>query len=128
MPRRVLPGTRLGTRDGASSTGDVCPSRGEPIMNRSYVDSLYRRLFHSLNELARAALKNHADAEDVVHDAFVALLEEATGAPPEGPRTDAWLYGKVARLCRDRAPKGFTPRVVAIPLRPPRHTPNRRAA
>jgi RNA polymerase sigma-70 factor (ECF subfamily) len=56
----------------------------------------------SLLRFCRAALGNGADAEDIVQDTFVKLLQHLNG---EGNRTNlrAWLFTVAAHACRDRA-------------------------
>ena len=85
------------------STSD--PSSSSPIMTanakglRAAAELLYRSEHDKLVRKARAILKNEADAEDAVHDAFVVFLE--LGELPSGNAAH-YLGGIVARVCRDR--------------------------
>jgi RNA polymerase sigma-70 factor, ECF subfamily len=64
-------------------------------------DALYDRHARSLFAFARAMLHDPAEAEDVLHEAFMALLRERGGSTP--PRSlRAWLYQVARNLCLNR--------------------------
>ena len=66
---------------------------------RSAADLLYRTEADKLRRKAKAILRNEADADDAVQEAFLFFLEL-----PELPSGNAahYLGAIVARVCRDR--------------------------
>ena len=62
-------------------------------------DELYRRHVHHLCAFARRMLGDAQEAEDVCHDAFMAMLRE-TREPIENQR--AWLFTVTRNLCLNR--------------------------
>jgi len=64
------------------------------------MDPLADASLRSLRRLARALLREPADAEDVVQDAWVALLR--THCPPRPHEQGPWLAGVVRRLAWNR--------------------------
>ena len=77
---------------------------GEPA------EAAVRRLFAaeglSLYRFSRSMLPNSGDAEDIVQDAFLKLLQHLRSG---GDRTNlrAWLFAVAANACRDRARWGM---------------------
>jgi DNA-directed RNA polymerase specialized sigma24 family protein len=60
--------------------------------------TLYRTHADELRSLARAVLGYHADAEDVVQDAFVNAWTLATERPALSPPPLSWLRNEVRRI------------------------------
>jgi DNA-directed RNA polymerase specialized sigma24 family protein len=84
--------------------------------DRVALEVLYTRHFDALCKVAAAALPEHMDAEDIVQDIFVSLLE--VGAPTFDPgrgKALPWLKGVVRREVAAR----YTPppRVAARAIR-----------
>jgi RNA polymerase sigma-70 factor (ECF subfamily) len=64
-------------------------------------DALYTRYERPLFGFVRRYLSDTAEAEDVFHEAFIAMLEQARrGQPPRSFR--AWLYTVARNLCLNR--------------------------
>jgi RNA polymerase sigma-70 factor, ECF subfamily len=64
-------------------------------------DALYDRHARALFAFVRAMLRDPTEAEDVLHEAFMALLRERGGAA--APRSlRAWLYKVARNLCLNR--------------------------
>lgn len=64
------------------------------------VSELYRRLGRSLYGTALRMLRSPQEAEDVVHDAFVAWHRQGEGFGPANP--GGWLHRVVVNGCLDR--------------------------
>jgi RNA polymerase sigma-70 factor (ECF subfamily) len=67
--------------------------------HRERVAALYKAELHKLREFAFRMLRNAADAEDAVHDAFVRVLERNT--PVEGD-LGTFVRALVRVACRKR--------------------------
>ncbi len=91
-------------------------------MNRSTIDRLYRRTFHSLVATAFRIVHHLEDAEDVVQDAFLKLLEVGADLAP-GQTVEAWLEAEVTQRSLETA--GLDSVLV---LRPPPRRARPRAA
>ena len=97
-------------------------------MNRSYIDSLYRRCLEDLRRLAFSILRHREDAEDVVQDVFVELLEGEADHLAPGMEVESFVTAEVIRLSRERRPD-LDPEADRIrPLRMPTRRPRRKAA
>jgi RNA polymerase sigma-70 factor (ECF subfamily) len=66
------------------------------------VGALYARTAPALFRIAFAVLRDRADAEDVVHDAFASIRERAVGYVETRGRVVAWLSVVVRNLAIDR--------------------------
>jgi RNA polymerase sigma-70 factor (ECF subfamily) len=64
-------------------------------------EKLYERLERPLFGFIRRALPDAAEAEDVLHDAFLALLRDRTGARA-ARSLRAWLFQVARNLCLNR--------------------------
>lgn len=64
-------------------------------------DRLYARYERPLHGFLRALLADAADAEDALHETFLAVLRER-GAPGEVRSFKAWIYGVARNLARNR--------------------------
>jgi len=67
------------------------------------VAELYDRYGKTALGLALKILRDSAEAEDVVHDAFVAIVQRADQFHPERGTVAAWLVTTVRNLALDRA-------------------------
>lgn len=65
--------------------------------------ALYDRYQTTLFPVALRILRVRAEAEDVLHDAFVIVNERAAQYAPERGSVSAWLVTLVRNLCIDRA-------------------------
>jgi RNA polymerase sigma-70 factor (ECF subfamily) len=70
--------------------------------DRSAIGLLYDRHAAGLFAVARAILHSEAEAEDVVHDVFVKLVERASQFRPESGSARAWLNAMTRNACIDR--------------------------
>jgi RNA polymerase sigma-70 factor (ECF subfamily) len=66
------------------------------------VGALYDRYASMLFPLALRIMRDRSDAEDVVHDAFVAVSDRAAQYVPDRGSVAAWLVTLVRNLCIDR--------------------------
>ena len=66
------------------------------------VGVLYDRYGSMLMPLALRIVRDRAEAEDVIHDAFIAVSERAGQYAPERGSVAAWLVTLVRNLCIDR--------------------------
>jgi RNA polymerase sigma-70 factor (ECF subfamily) len=64
------------------------------------IAELYRRLGRSLYGTALRMVRNAEEAEDAVHDAFVAMHRQGPGFAPANP--GGWLHRVVVNACLDR--------------------------
>lgn len=71
---------------------------GEP----SALAELYDRYVSMLFPLALRILRDRAEAEDAVHDAFIILRDRAAQYVPERGPVGAWVVTLVRNLCIDR--------------------------
>ncbi|HTJ81372.1 MAG TPA: sigma-70 family RNA polymerase sigma factor [Polyangiaceae bacterium] len=67
------------------------------------VGELYDRYGKTALGLALKIVRDEAEAEDVVHDAFVAIVQRADQYHPERGTVAAWLVTTVRNLALDRA-------------------------
>src|SRR3954462_13867799 len=67
----------------------------------SAFDQLYQRYERPLFGFIRGHLADAAEAEDVLHDAFLALLRDRTGARA-AVSLRAWLFQVARNLCLNR--------------------------
>jgi RNA polymerase sigma-70 factor (ECF subfamily) len=65
--------------------------------------ALYDRYATTLFPVALRIMRVRAEAEDVLHDAFVVVSERAAQYAPERGAVSAWLVTLVRNLCIDRA-------------------------
>lgn len=65
--------------------------------------SLYDRYQATLFPVALRIMRAKAEAEDVLHDAFVIVSERAAQYAPDRGSVSAWLVTLVRNLCIDRA-------------------------
>jgi len=68
--------------------------------DRHAAELLYRHTAKSVYGYALSLLKNPADAEDVLHDCFVQILQKAQSYRSQG-KPMAWILTIVKNLCRD---------------------------
>jgi RNA polymerase sigma-70 factor (ECF subfamily) len=64
------------------------------------ITELYRRLGRSLYGTALRMMRSREEAEDAVHDAFVAMQRQGPGFAPANP--GGWLHRVVVNACLDR--------------------------
>jgi RNA polymerase sigma-70 factor (ECF subfamily) len=71
-------------------------------------ERLYERFERPLFGFIRSQVRDAAEAEDLLHEAFVAVLRgrRGGGAPPELRSFRSWLYEVARNLCRNRARTG----------------------
>src|SRR3954469_2430353 len=65
--------------------------------------ALYDRYATTLFPIALRIMRVRAEAEDVLHDAFVVVSERASQYSSERGTVSAWLVTLVRNLCIDRA-------------------------
>lgn len=83
--------------------------------NRAKVEALYQRYKGLLHYVALGILQNPQEAEEVVHDSFLAVLEAADKLEEtDGPRTKAYLV----TIARNKAISRFRRRRPQEPLPP----------
>src|SRR4051794_2975511 len=68
----------------------------------SAIGELYDRHISTLFPIALRILRERAEAEDVIHDSFVAVNERASQYMPERGSVIAWLVTLVRNLSIDR--------------------------
>src|SRR5262245_65085801 len=66
------------------------------------VGALYDRYSPTLFPIALRILRERSEAEDILHDAFVAVSERASQYAPERGSVVAWLVTLVRNLSIDR--------------------------
>jgi hypothetical protein len=88
------------------------------------------RLFHehgsAIYRFCRSTLRSDSDAEDVVQETFLKLLQHLESRR-EGSNLKSWLFTVAANACRDRAHVA-PPIVGALPARCARHPRSRAVA
>lgn len=90
------------------TTQQLAPSDDDLIArvragDRDATGLLYRKHAEPLLKVARAALgKDAGEADDVVQDVFVTLLEEATRFSPAPGKVSVWLNGIARRISMKR--------------------------
>lgn len=70
--------------------------------DRAALGELYDRFSRPLYATALQILKNAAEAEDVIHDAFVAVWEKAAAFDPQRGSAFAWVVAFVRNRAIDR--------------------------
>jgi len=86
-----------------STDGDLLRSIGERgAESMSAIGELYDRYASILFPLALRIVRDRAEAEDVVHDAFVTVSDRAGQYSPERGSVAAWLVTLVRNLSIDR--------------------------
>ncbi len=73
--------------------------------------ALYDRHAPKLHAMARALLRTHEEAEDVVHDAFVEAWQRAADYDPRRGSVRAWLATRVRSRAIDRVRSAYARRV-----------------
>ncbi len=86
---------------GTRSDGELISSIGAG--DASAIGELYDRYSATLFPLALRILRDRSEAEDVLHDAFVAVSDRAAQYVPERGSVIAWLVTLVKNLAIDRA-------------------------
>jgi len=71
---------------------------GRPV---DWVEELVQRHENRIFRAALAIMGNHADAEDVMQDVFLKVMEKATAFQSDGHEA-AWLTTVTVNLCRSR--------------------------
>jgi RNA polymerase sigma-70 factor (ECF subfamily) len=95
-------------REGASGAPSPRPADGDLLrrIGAGEVDAvgeLYDRYVGVLFPVALRIVRDRAEAEDVVHDAFVTVADRASQYAPERGTVAAWLVTLVRNLSIDRA-------------------------
>lgn len=70
--------------------------------DRSAVAALYARHVRSLFVLARGMLKNHEEAEDLIHDVFLEAWRRSSDYSEERGTVRAWLFMRARSRALDR--------------------------
>jgi RNA polymerase sigma-70 factor (ECF subfamily) len=91
-----------GNRHDRSSPGDAELVQSIAAGEIAAVGSLYDRYATTLLPVALRILRDRAEAEDVLHDAFVAVADRAGQYVPERGSVVAWLVTLVRNLSIDR--------------------------
>jgi RNA polymerase sigma-70 factor (ECF subfamily) len=92
-------GEDLGERDRNDALAVERLAQGDA----SAISDLYDRYGGTAYGLALKIVRDEAEAEDVVHDAFVAVCQRADQYHPERGTVAAWLVTTVRNLALDRA-------------------------
>src|SRR5690242_16252718 len=98
----VVSGAGVSPQRGMSSLPDVELLRRVAEGDAAAVGALYDRYAATLLPLALRILRNRAEAEDVLHDAFVAVSDRAGQYAAERGSVIAWLVTLVRNLSIDR--------------------------
>ena len=66
--------------------------------NLAFLEKLYKKTHVSVYGFALSFLKNTSDAQDVLHDVYIALYNSAAGYRPQG-KPMAWIITVARNLC-----------------------------
>ena len=73
----------------------------EPDSTRRHVLTLFEQHGAAVHRFALVLLRHHQDAEDVVQEAFLKLLDHLAAGGPD-TNLKGWLFTVAAHACRDR--------------------------